>query len=120
MAKSNATASRKPTVAIPEISDPSTWPLIWRVVAPCCGSHDHDMVFIETKDEQNARAHLRSLRRTGYPVRLERTSCGPLPRGADERLLELRQASPQNPGTSMRQVLGAWSDRSHRAEGARS
>jgi hypothetical protein len=120
MAKSHATASRKPGAVTPKTANPDTWPVIWRVVAPSAGSYDHDMVFIETADEQVARTHFRSLRRTGYPVRLERISCGPLPRGADERLLELRKATPQNVGAGMRQVPGAWSDRDHRAQEARS
>lgn len=38
------------------------WPIIWRVVAPACGSYDHDMVFLETESEEAARRHLHGLR----------------------------------------------------------
>ena len=29
-----------PAVAAPQPDDPSTWPVIWRVVAPCAGGYD--------------------------------------------------------------------------------
>lgn len=93
----------------PDPGNPATWPVIWRVVAPCCGSHDHDMVFIETDDEAQARATYKGARHGGHPVRIERVQVGPLPKDATTVLEVLRRANAQNPGTTMRAVPGAWS-----------
>jgi hypothetical protein len=84
------------------------WPVIWRVVAPACGSYDHDMVFLETADEAEARRRWRYLRRTDWPVRLERVQCGPLPAKAKKKLEEVRDRNGQNPGTSMREIPAYW------------
>jgi hypothetical protein len=84
------------------------WPVLWRVTAPACGSYDHDMVFLETEDEREARKRHALLRRGGWPVRLERLQCGPLPAKAGVPLKELRAANAQNPGTAMRKVPAYW------------
>jgi hypothetical protein len=95
----------------PNPRDPSTWPVIWRVLAPHAGSYDHDSVYIETAKESDARSCYAHLRRRGYPVRLERVSVGPLPKGAEATLAEHRAMNPQNPGTTMRPIPGAWESR---------
>jgi len=87
---------------------PQTWPVIWRVVAPRAGSYNHDMVFIETEDEREARQQFHALRRTGYPVRVERVECGPLPAGSKANLVALRAANQQNAGEGMPKVAGYW------------
>jgi hypothetical protein len=87
---------------------PAAWPTYWRVVAPCAGGYDHDLVFICTTDEAKARTMYAGLIESEHPVRLERVSCGPLPAGYSESLAELRSASPQNAGAAMRPVLAAW------------
>jgi hypothetical protein len=92
--------------ALPD--DPSTWPIVWRVVAPTAGSFNHDMVFVETEDEQEARSALGNLRRQSWPVRLERVSCGPLPPQAVASIVLLRATNAQNPGGEPRAVLAAW------------
>jgi hypothetical protein len=88
--------------------DPSTWPIVWRVVAPTAGSFNHDMVFIETEDEEEARKSFRGLRRQSWPVRLERVSCGPLPPQATANIVLLRATNAQNPGGEPRNLLAAW------------
>lgn len=92
-------------------ADPDTWPIVWRVVAPAAGGYNHDLTFIETDDEREARKRFAGLRRAGYPVRLERVSCGPLPAGAEANLAALRAHSPQNVGDQAREVLGYWEAR---------
>jgi hypothetical protein len=84
------------------------WPVIWRVVAPNCGSYGHDMLFIETADEGSAREKYRSLRCAQWPVRLERVQCGPLPANAKSDLAKLYGANAQNPGDVMRAIPGRW------------
>lgn len=88
-------------------ADHESWPVIWRVVAPGAGSYNHDMVFLETDREREARSFLTELRAGGYAVRLERVQCGPLPAGAAGALSDLRSLNPQNPGAE-RTVLGCW------------
>jgi hypothetical protein len=106
MATPNVTAIR------PHPESPDTWPVIWRVVAPGAGSYDHDTVFTETHREEDARHTHRSLCRSGYPVRLERVQCGPLPAASETSLAEMRAHNPQNPGTQLRRVPGHWEVRS--------
>lgn len=89
-------------------TSPEAWPTIWRVVAPRAGSYNHDMVFLETEDEREARRQLHALRRAGYPVRFERVECGPLPAGAKADLVALRAANPQNAGEGFPKVAGYW------------
>ena len=89
-------------------NEPSTWPVVWRVVAPAAGSYDHDMTFLETEDEAEAQRQLEALRCSGSPVRLERVQCGPMPRGSQAALSSLRAVNAQNPGAAMRDVLGSW------------
>jgi len=84
------------------------WPVVWRVVAPACGSYDQDMVFLETESEKEARHQFHSLRCCEWPVRLERVHCGPLPAKAKTSLKQLRGANVQNPGTRMRKVAAYW------------
>jgi hypothetical protein len=96
----------------PRPNSPDTWPVIWRVVAPGAGSYDHDWVMCETDDEAEARRIYIERRRGGFPVRLERVSCGPLPKGFTSKLAKLRASKPQNPGTRLRPVLAGWEDRS--------
>jgi hypothetical protein len=86
--------------------------VIWRVVAPCAGSYDHDTVYVETESEEDARHMHRNLLRTGYPVRLERVQCGPLPAGAKTSLAEQRSGNPQELGTQLRHIPGYWTVRS--------
>ena len=93
----------------PDPGHPETWPAFWRVVAPKAGSYDHDMVFIETPDEDKARKEHANLRRAEWPVRLERVSCGPLPPNAAPDLERVRSANTQNADTQMPPVLAAWS-----------
>lgn len=92
----------------PKPEDPSTWPVLWRVVAPTAGSFNHDMVFTETEDEQEAEKSLRALRRQGWPVRLERVACGSLPPKAVTSIVLLRSTNAQNPGGVPRPILGVW------------
>jgi hypothetical protein len=101
-------AAKRPSQISARADDPDTWPIVWRVVAPACGSHDHDMVFLETQNEAEALEAFKSGRRQGYPVRLERVSCGSLPKGALALLKSLWSGNAQKPGTKMREVLGAW------------
>jgi hypothetical protein len=84
------------------------WPAVWRVVAPACGSYDHDMMFLETESEAEARRRFHALRGAEWPVRLERVQCGPLPAKAKTSLDQMRSANAQNPGTSMRNVPAYW------------
>jgi len=90
------------------MSAPEQWPVVWRVVAPRAGSYGHDMTFIETDSEEEAMRELRGLRRSGWPVRLERVQCGPLPAGAKRNLEMLRAAGPQNAGDAFPHVAGYW------------
>ena len=73
--------TRKPSRK-PRADSPETWPIVWRVAMPAAGSFNHDMTMLETTDEAEARRIFGNLRRVRYPVRLERVSCGPLPKGA--------------------------------------
>jgi hypothetical protein len=100
--KSTHTARRSPTPR-----DSTTWPVMWRVVAPRAGSYDQDMVFMETDDETAAREHHRALRRARYPVRLERVHLGPLPKNAVETLTKLR-SSNEGPSARLREIRGFW------------
>ena len=84
------------------------WPIVWRLVCPAAGSYDHDMVFFETESKDDAVKRFRSMRRNGYPCRLERVDCGPLPQNYEDDLAELRSLNYQNPGTSLREIPGAW------------
>jgi len=95
-------ANRKSRIAADQ------WPVIWRVVAPACGSYDHDMVFLETESEKEARRRFHGLHCGEWPVRLERVQCGPLPRGAKESLESLRSANAQTAGTQIREVAAYW------------
>jgi hypothetical protein len=92
----------------PQPNSPETWPVVWRVVAPGAGSFDHDMTFLSTEDEAEARSMYRSIRAEQWCVRLERVQCGPLPKDAERELTELRATNPQNPDTSLRPVDGFW------------
>jgi len=78
------------------------WPIVWRVTAPACGSYDHDFVMVETEDHDDALKKFRELRRGGWPVRLERLHCGPLPDDYGDTLPKLRDRNAQTPGTEMR------------------
>lgn len=95
-------------ISKPKPNNPETWPVVWRVVAPGAGSFDHDMTFISTDDEAEARSVYRSLRASQHCVRLERVQCGPLPQDSERKLTELRASNPQNPGTRLRPVAGLW------------
>ena len=111
-ARNAASAAKAPRnrsrLAIPpKPDDPATWPVVWRVVSPCAGSFNHDMTFTETDDEAEARDTLRELRKVGWPVRLERVSCGPLPPQAASDIDLLRATNAQNPGDG-RPLLAAW------------
>lgn len=93
----------------PDPRHPESWPVIWRVVVPTGGSYNHDLVMTETESEAEARDSYRSLRHAKWPVRLEKVLCGPLPKDGAKAIAEARKASPQNPGSAPRPVLGAWS-----------
>jgi hypothetical protein len=84
------------------------WPVIWRVVAPACGSYGHDMVFIETESETEARSHFHGLRCGQWPVRLERVQCGPMPAKSQEKLERMRESNAQNAGATMREIPAYW------------
>jgi len=101
-----ATVSQIRKSAEPQHYD--SWPVYFRVVAPACGSYDHDMVFIETEDEAEARSTLKGLLSGGHPVRLERVQAGPLPAAYRPTLQRQRELSPQNAGTTMRPVIAGW------------
>jgi hypothetical protein len=94
-------------------TDIKKWPVIWRVVAPACGIYDHDMVFLESESEREARARWLTLRRRDWPVRLERVQCGPLPAQAKEKLNEVRVTNGQNEGAPMREIPAYWEGRPH-------
>jgi hypothetical protein len=111
MATRNVTAPRSRSSSAPRPDSPDTWPVIWRVVAPGAGSYDRDMVFLETPIEADARSCCTSTRRQGLPTRLERVSVGPLPKGSEATLAELRGANAQTPGTKMRAIPAAWEAR---------
>ena len=85
------------------------WPVIWRVVAPAAGSYDHDMVFLETESREEAIKFFRTSRRSGYPVRVEKVCCGPLPQDYECALTKWRNLNAQNPGSAMRRIPAAWS-----------
>lgn len=112
MAKLKSTSPRRGTQCplSPQPGDPHTWPAFWRVVAPACGSYDHDMIGCQTEDETEARRYFKSFRTTGLPVRLEFVRSGPLPKGYMETLRLLRASNAQNPGTEMQPVLRAWTN----------
>lgn len=69
-------------------SNPESWPIVWRVVFPACGNNGRDMVMLESPDAAEARSRYLGTRRGGYPVRLERVSCGPLPGNFEDRRAE--------------------------------
>lgn len=71
-------------------NDPANWPVVWRVVAPDCGSTG-DMVMEETTDETEARRACTMLRRAGWPVRMERVQQQPLPKSAAPALAQLQE-----------------------------
>jgi hypothetical protein len=92
-----------------DASSPETWPVVWRVVAPNAGGYSHDMVFITTEDETEAHERFEALCSGGYPVRLERIQCGPLPADSQPKLAELRRANGQNPGQEeLPTIQGYW------------
>ena len=99
--------TRKPSRK-PRADSPETWPIVWRVAMPAAGSFNYDMTMLETTDEAEARRIWGNLRRVRYPVRLERVSCGPLPKGARKELASFWRGNQQNPGAKMRKVLGYW------------
>lgn len=103
--------SKPARATAPAPDSPDTWPILWRVVVPGAGSYDHDMVFLETAIEKDAREACAEQQRNGYPVRLERVSVGPLPKGSKAALVKLRALNPQNPGTKLRAIPGAWETR---------
>lgn len=109
MARNNRTSQR------PNRRKIETWPVVWRVVIPAAGSYDHDWLVAESADESAARKAHREHRTLGYPVRLERVSCGPLPVNAQATLDKLRNSNAQIPGTTMREDLGMWSETRIRA-----
>lgn len=112
MASNNKAAKRAhrkdATRTIASAEKPDSWPVVWRVVAPSCGNYGHDMVFLETGAEVEARERYRNLRRTGWPVRLERIHCGPLPTGATENLKRLHALNAQSPGSALSEIQGYW------------
>ncbi|ANO50838.1 hypothetical protein BA177_06125 [Woeseia oceani] len=86
------------------------WPIIWRVTAPAAGSYDKDMVFCESDSREEALTEYRALRRAGWPVRVEQVRCGPLPKTYVNELKKIRERNAQNPGTTMREVPGGWTE----------
>ena len=91
----------------PNPRDPSTWPVVWRVVAPACSTDGDDWVFAEFDDEKEARKSYGQLRRTHYPVRLERVQCGPLPAGATDALARLLRSNA-GAGEALGEISGFW------------
>ena len=59
-------------------SRPESWPVLWRVSMPAVRDGDHDWIFEETDSEDIARRRCATLRRLGWPVRLERIQQQPL------------------------------------------
>ncbi|MEP7243941.1 MAG: hypothetical protein ABI885_09660 [Gammaproteobacteria bacterium] len=112
MSARKATRRPKAPAPGPGLNVAHTWPVIWRVVAPCCGSYNHDTVFLETQDEAEALERFDELRLQDYPVRMELVHCGSLPPDARRALAQMREANPQNAGSTMRPVLGFWEARS--------
>lgn len=93
----------------PDSDRPETWPVVWRVVAPRAGSYNYDGTFFETQVEAEARKWLKRCRADGYPVRLERIACGPLPVGSRASLQRMRNRGTQNPGaTKLPAFAGFW------------
>jgi hypothetical protein len=91
------------------VTNPDTWPIFWRVVAPAAGADGRDVVFTEADDRAEAQRLYDRLHSSGYPVRLERVSCGPLPTNAALILGSERFAMQRHATTSLREVLGVWS-----------
>ena len=71
-------------------SDPDSWPVVWRVVAPDCGAYGQDLVMLESDDEAEARRQCTAMRRGGWPVRLERAQQQPLRRNAGPGLAKMK------------------------------
>ena len=87
----------------------SSWPIVWRVVAPAAGSRNRDMMMLQTDDEREARKRYGYLRRGGWPVRIECVQCGPLPEDARPKLAELRVANGQAQGQKrLPAIAGYW------------
>jgi hypothetical protein len=91
----------------PDPRRPETWPVIWRVVAPGASTYGHDWVFLESEDERNARKEFGGLRRCGWPVRLERVSCGDLP-AQPHMSLDRLHTSNNTRGSRRPPTRGAW------------
>lgn len=84
--------------ASPRSDGPGTWPVMWRVVMRGAGSYNGDRAFLETEDEAEARRRYRRWRcGGGWTVRIERVSCGPLPKAAKVSLAEMRAGNAQTP-----------------------
>jgi hypothetical protein len=97
--------SRPSTAGAPKPDDPSTWPIVWRVTAPAAGGYDHDVVFLEAEQEEEARERLEAVRESGFPARLERVACGPLPgdpRAAPGGRPRREPAAPRRPRPGFR------------------
>jgi hypothetical protein len=112
MATRNITPKVRATSAANRLSEktarnPDNWPVIWRVTAPACASYGRDWIFVETECEAEARRVFHASRCGGYPVRLERVQCGPLPEYAPQALKQLFDAHAQTAGAAMR-VSGHW------------
>ncbi len=90
------------------MSDPTSWPTIWRVIMPAGGSYDHDVTFLETPEESQALDYHSELRAGGFAVRLEYVRVGPLPAGYLASIAQFRSGCPQNPGSTMREIPAAW------------
>ncbi|MCC6194583.1 MAG: hypothetical protein IT518_08970 [Burkholderiales bacterium] len=66
------------------------WRVFWRVIVPDGGSYGHDMVFLETDSEAEARKRYHGLLRKDWPVCLERVERGPLPSGSARSIASIR------------------------------
>lgn len=120
MAENNVTvlptscSQRRPT---PNARKPESWPVLWRVVMPCAGREDQDVVFFQSTEEREARARFHALRCAEYPVRLEKVRVGSLPKDFQKGIEDWRKACRQNPG-EMPPVPVVWFRESTRQKAA--
>jgi len=72
------------------------WRVLWRVLVPGAGGYGHDMVFLETDSEAEARKRYHGALRKDWPVCLERVERGPLPHVSEKAIAQLVAAAPKN------------------------
>lgn len=96
-------SNRKSSVRRRREYEAGSWPVFWRVTMPAVRDSDNDWLWFETADESQARRRCTALRRSGWPVRLERVQQQPLlPHGA-ERVEHMRAQHELSSGQHTRQ-----------------